>query len=230
MSTKSLIPDSATVAEVAVTRRAYLVEKIHPDTGEVTWVPKYKYVTGAPKQYRFNGQNGQFNINGEQILLDSKNKPVSEFSLQPIAWRIFEENLFARGRKETWAEVFFIDDRNRAAGIMFNGSTLEELRRLSEDLCYDDIQLSDIVLTVKAEKKEREKNGEKQTWYIGRFSYQLAEPDKVKELREFAQDFPIYRRDTLTSTAVYLVKSDTFYLPWEESTLQLSEGEAPPAV
>jgi hypothetical protein len=105
-------------------------------------------------------------MNGEQILLDSKNKPISEFSLQPIAWRIFEENLFAKGRKETWAEVFFIDDRNRVGGIMFNGSTLEELRRLSEDLCYDDIQLSDIVLTVKAEKKEREKNGEKQTWYI----------------------------------------------------------------
>jgi hypothetical protein len=55
----------------------------------------------------------------------------------------------------------------------------------------------------------------------------LAEPDKVKELREFAQDFPIYRRDTLTATAVYLVKSDTFYLPWEEPALQLSEGGAP---
>ena len=174
-------------------------------------------------------------MNGEQILLDSKNKPISEFSLQPIAWRIFEENLFAKGRKETWAEVFFIDDRNRVGGIMFNGSTLEELRRLSEDLCYDDIQLSDIVLTVKAEKKNGRKTAKSKRGTLrgrpcGRFSYQLAEPDKVKELREFAQDFPIYRRDTLTATAVYLVKSDTFYLPWEESALQLSEGEAPLAV
>jgi len=59
---------------------AYLVEKTDPETGEITHVPKYKYIIGAPKQYRFNGQNGQFNINGEQILLDSKNKPISEFS------------------------------------------------------------------------------------------------------------------------------------------------------
>ena len=64
MSTKSLIPDPSTAAEAAVTRRAYLVEKVNPDTGEITWVPKYKYITGAQKQYRFNGQNGQFNRSG----------------------------------------------------------------------------------------------------------------------------------------------------------------------
>jgi hypothetical protein len=47
----------------------------------------------------------------------------------------------------------------------------------------------------------------------GRFSYQLADKAKVLEFKEFAADFQIYRRDTLTDTAVYLAKSDTFRIP-----------------
>jgi hypothetical protein len=195
---------------------AYLVEKTDPETGEMIHVPKYKYIIGAPKQYRFNGQNGQFNINGEQILLDTKGKAIDSFSFQPIAWRIFEENLFARGRKETWAELFFVDAKDCVSSIMVNNTTLEELRKLAENLFYDDITLADIVLTIKPEKAENEREGQKRSWYIGRFSYQLADPAKVKEFKEYARDYPIYRRDTLTTTAVYLAKSDTYYIPLEE--------------
>ena len=46
-----------------------------------------------------------------------------------------------------------------------------------------------------------------------RFSYQIADKAKVLEYKEFAEDFHIYRRDTLTDTAVYLAKSETFRLP-----------------
>ena len=49
----------------------------------------------------------------------------------------------------------------------------------------------------------------------GRFSYQLADLAKVKEFKEYARDYPIYRRDTLTLTAVYIAKSDTYYIPME---------------
>jgi hypothetical protein len=194
---------------------AYLVKKADPETGEIIHVPKYKYIIGAPKQYRFNGQNGQFNINGEQILLDTKGKAIDSFSFQPIAWRIFEENLFARGRKETWAELFFVDAKDCISSIMVNNTTLEELRKLAENLFYDDITLADIVLTIKPEKAENEREGQKRSWYIGRFSYQLADPAKVKEFKEYARDYPIYRRDTLTLTAVYIAKSDTYYIPME---------------
>ncbi len=192
---------------------AYLVEVTDPDTGEITLEPKYRYIIGAPKQYRFNAQAGQFNINEEQILLDSKGKTLDSFSFQPIAWRIFEDILFGRGRKETWAELFFIDDKNCVSSIMVNNSTLEGLQKLAEALFYDGITLAQVVLTIRPEKKEREKDGQKQTWYIGRYSYQLADEAKVKELREYANDYPIYRRDTLTATAVYVAKSDTYYIP-----------------
>ncbi len=192
---------------------AYFKEVADENSGEIVLLPKYKYLPGAPKQYRFNGQNGQFNINGERILLDDKSKPIASFSIQPIAWRIFEENLFARGRKECWAELFFIDESNCVSCIMVNNTTLEELRKLAEDLFYDDITLSDIVLTIKPEKAESEKEGQKRSWFIGRFSYELADKAKVAEYKEFAQDYPIYRRDTITETAVYVAKSDTFYIP-----------------
>ena len=98
---------------------------------------------------------------------------------------------------------------------MVNNTTLEELRKLAENLFYDDITLADIVLTIKPEKAENEREGQKRSWYIGRFSYQLADPAKVKEFKEYARDYPIYRRDTLTLTAVYIAKSDTYYIPME---------------
>ena len=49
----------------AVLARVYLKEVTDEATGEVVLLPKYKYLEGAPKQYRFNGQNGQFNRSGE---------------------------------------------------------------------------------------------------------------------------------------------------------------------
>jgi hypothetical protein len=204
---------TTTPAVPTVPVRAYLKEVADEATGEIVLLPKYKYLAGAPKQYRFNGQNGQFNINGEQILLDAKGKAIDSFSFQPIAWRIFEENLFARGRKEAWAELFFVDVKDCVSAIMVNNTTLEELRKLAENLFYDDLTLADIVLTIKPEKAENEKGGQKRSWFIGRFSYQLADKAKVSEFKEFAEDFPLYRRDTLTDTAVYLAKSDTFRIP-----------------
>ena len=100
-------------------------------------------------------------INGDQILLDSQGKSIDSFSFQPIAWRIFEENLFARGRKETWAELFFVDVKDCVCAIMVNNTTLEELRKLAENLFYrpaeaDDLTLADIVLTIKPENRTAE--------------------------------------------------------------------------
>lgn len=213
-TSETVVPVVA-LTPIAQVQPAYLVEVTDPETGEVIWQPKYRYIIGAPKQYRFNAQNGQFNINGEQILLDSKGKTLDSFSFQPFAWRIFEENLFARGRKEPWAELFFIDDKLCVSSIMVNNTTLDGLLKMAEVLFYDDITLADIVLTIRPEKKEREKEGQKQSWFIGKCTYEFADKEKVKELREYARNYPIYRRDTITSTAVYITKSDTYFVPME---------------
>lgn len=215
MSNKTKNNQNESVNEVI---KPYLVSKVDEETGEETLVPKFKYIPGSPRQYRFNGQNGQFNINGERILLDAKGSPITQFSFQPMAWRIFEDNMFGRTRADKWCEIFFVDEKNCVSTIMFNNTTLEELTDLAEKLYYDDVTLADIVLTIKPEKVESKKEGENKSWFVGRFSYDFADKDKTIELQEYAKDYPIYRKDTIKETATYLAKSPTFYLPTKEET------------
>ena len=159
---------------------------------------------------------------GERIQINGK--PVKEFSFQPFVFRVFEDGLFNRNR-EPWAELFFIDSLNCVYSIMFNGTTLTELRGIFKKLLYEGTEaktLCDVVLTVRPEKLTS-KNDPTKSWYIGRFSYELASVETVRQLAEFAADCPIYRRDTLKQTASYLSFSDTFALPIVE-TLELTTG------
>ncbi|GAA4461871.1 hypothetical protein GCM10023189_37870 [Nibrella saemangeumensis] len=178
-----------------------MYKHIDTDTGDITFT--IKYLQGRPKQYRFNGQTGRFNINGTTDV-------GTTLTIQPLAWRIFDENLFARGRNETWAELFFVDDKGALSAIMFNNSSVNELFNLIEPLFYDDLQLSDVVLTITSEKKKNEKVQPAGTWFLARFTYKPADPATVAELREFVTSIPVYRQDTLTSTAVYHVVADSF--------------------
>lgn len=189
--------------------RAY--QTVDEQTGEV--VSKFKYLEGSPRQYRFNGQNGQFNIGGERVLQDASGKPIKSFTIIPIAWRCFEENLFGRGRKDIWAELFFVDTKNCVSTIMINNTSIKEFKDLSMELFYEGISLDSVYLTMTPENITTEKDGQKLSWYVTKLSYEVAPLDKVEELRQFAEDSRVYRADTLTDTAVYKFKSDSFYLP-----------------
>ncbi|XAZ81936.1 hypothetical protein A6C57_26565 (plasmid) [Fibrella sp. ES10-3-2-2] len=186
--------------------------------GEVIIANRFRYIEGDPKQYRYNSQTGQFNIDGDTVVLDSNGKAVKEFSFQPFVFRVFEDGLFNRTR-EPWAELFFIDALNCVSSIMFNGTTLAELRGIFKKLLYEGNEpktLCDVVLTVRPEKVTS-KNDPTKSWFIGRFSYTLADPQTVQALAEYAADCPIYRRDTLKQTANYLSFSETFALPATDS-------------
>lgn len=195
---------------------------VNEETGEIQ--SRFKYLEGRPKQYRFNGQNGQFNINGEKILSDDKGKPMKSFTITPMAWRVFEENLFGRGRKDLWAELFFVDDRNCVSSIMLNNTSLQELLSLESELFYEDISLSEIRLTMTAENITSEKSGQKLSWYITRLTWETTPKDEVQALSEFATDNRVYREDTMTGTAVYRFKSPNFYVP-EVKEVALLEAE-----
>jgi hypothetical protein len=179
-----------------------LYQEIDTNTGEV--YNKYKYLPGRPKQYRFDAKEGKFNINGIQKL-------NSSFTFQPIAWRIFEDDILQMGKKK-WAELFFIDDQNCLSALLFHGFTVDNLYKLIEPLFYDDLTLADVVITATAEKKENTKITPKGVYYIAQFSYQVADKQKVEELQNFASDFPIYRQETLTDTADIKV-SHLFFNP-----------------
>lgn len=164
-------------------------EKLHDLTGQV--VGKYRLLEGHPKQYRFDAKEGQFNING----LDKIGRTLT---FQPIAWRIFSDNILNMGTKN-WAEIFFIDEKNCVSVILFHGYSVDNIFRLIEPLYYDDLTLGDVLITVIAEKKENKQVGG--SYYIATFSYKIADPQKTRELQEFAQDHKIYRQETLTDIA-----------------------------
>ncbi|GAB3960028.1 hypothetical protein GCM10028805_57200 [Spirosoma harenae] len=166
-------------------------QKIHEVTGEI--VNKYKYLEGHPRQYRFDAKEGVFNINGTEKL-------GRTLTFQPIAWRIFTDNILNMGTKN-WAEIFFIDQNNCVSAILFHGYSVDNIFRLIEPLYYDDLTLADVVITAVAEKKEYTKTQPKGVYYIATFSYKIGDATQTAELKQFAQDVKIFRQETLTDIA-----------------------------
>jgi len=169
---------------------------------------KYKYLEGHPRQYRFDAKEGLFNLNGTEKL-------GSQLSFQPIAWRIFTDNILNMGTKN-WAELFFIDDKNCVSAILFHGYSVDNIFRLIEPLFYDDLTLADVVITATAIRKETTRVQPRSVYYIAQFAYTLADPARTQELRQYATDHKIFRQETLTDIA-NVRASYLFYNPFEEA-------------
>jgi hypothetical protein len=189
--TNSNAPESNTLAtsEAATTLKPY--QKVNEHTGEV--VSKYKYLEGHPRQYCFDAKEGVFTINGTEKL-------GRTLTFQPIAWRIFTDDILNMGTKN-WAELFFVDDKNCVSSVLFHGYSVDNIFRLIEPLYYDEMTLADVVITAVAEKKENTKISPKGVYYIAQFSYKLADVEQTKGLKAFSQDFKIFRQETLTDVA-----------------------------
>ena len=183
-------------------------QTIRESTGEV--INKYKYLEGHPRQYRFDAKEGVFNINGTEKL-------GRTLTFQPIAWRIFTDNILNMGTKN-WAEIFFIDEKDCVSSVLFHGYSVDNIFRLIEPLYYDDLTLADVVITAVAEKKEYTKSQPKGTYYIATFSYKMADIQRSAELKLFSQEVKIFRQETLTDIA-NVKTSFNFYNP-------LLQGEA----
>ncbi len=156
-------------------------------------VRRYKYLEGHPRQYRFDAKEGVFNINGSEKL-------GRTLTFQPIAWRIFTDNILNMGTKN-WAELFFIDEKNCVSAVLFHGYSVDNIFRLIEPLYYDDLTLADVVITAVAERKENNKIQPKGIYHIATFSYALGDPERTAELKAFASDVKIFRQETLTDIA-----------------------------
>lgn len=154
---------------------------------------RFKYLEGHPRQYRFDAKEGNFNINGADKLGNT-------LTFQPIAWRIFTDNILNMGTKN-WAEIFFVDDKNCVSAVLFHGYSVDNIFRLIEPLYYDDLTLADVVITAVAEKKENNKIQPKGIYHIATFSYKLGTPERTAELKAFAGSHKIFRQETLTDIA-----------------------------
>lgn len=171
------------------------------DSGEVLTV---KYLDGYPKQYRFNAQTGRFNLHGET---DLGNKLV----VQPIAYRIFDDTLFERGRVEQWVELFFVDEVGCLSIVTFNNTSVSALFNLFEPLFYNGLTLTNVVMTITAEKKENNKITPKGIYYIAKFAFQPADEQSVNLLSALERQTQPHRKDTLTDTAVHRFFEGSFF-------------------
>ena len=179
-------------------------------------VRRYKYLEGHPRQYRFDAKEGVFNINGSEKLGRS-------LTFQPIAWRIFTDNILNMGTKN-WAELFFIDQKNCVSAVLFHGYSVDNIFRLIEPLYYDDLTLADVVITAVAEKKEYNKVQPKGVYYIATFSYTMGDPARTVELKQFAQEHKIFRQETLTDIA-NIKTAYNYYNPFAHANEELDEAD-----
>lgn len=180
---------------------------------------QYKYLEGHPRQYRFDAKEGVFNINGSEKLSGPSNGRVLTF--QPIAWRIFTDNILNMGTKN-WAELFFIDEKNCVSAVLFHGYSVDNIFRLIEPLYYDDMTLADVVVTAVAEKKENNKIQPKGVYYIATFSYKLGEPARTAELKQYAQQVKVFRQETLTDIA-NIKTAHNYYNPFNHVVEEAEE-------
>ncbi|MBD2768460.1 hypothetical protein IC235_11220 [Hymenobacter sp. BT664] len=196
MATTKQVAASAAAAAPAATAtpsRAYLTPSVDEASGEVVEVSRFKYLPGHPRQIRADLKAGVFNVNGQEVL-------GKTLTFIPVALRIFSDNILNMGRK-VWAELFFIDKSGAVCAVLFHGYSVENLQKLNASLFYDDLNLTDVELTVTPVKKQTEKDGKPATYFIAEFSYKPADPAEVRARQEFAEDFDLYREETLTGMA-----------------------------
>ncbi|WP_420154936.1 hypothetical protein [Siphonobacter sp.] len=219
----SLSTDTVQLGQPAQKLKSYEIERVDEETGALVTESKFLYLEGHPREYRFNGQNGQFNLYGERILTDSMGKPITEFSFQPIAYRIFEDTLFTRSEREVWAEFFFIDADHCVASLMFNNTSVSELYRMMQPVFYERKTLCDLIITIKPEKVTSKMDSGK-SWYIARFSYRSGEVESVRQYRDFARDHHLYRAETLTDSAMHRIVSKYYNRLPEPEVVSLPES------
>ena len=209
---------AAANAAIVTPSRAYFTASVNEATGEVTEASRFKYLPGHPRQIRADLKAGVFNLNGQEVL-------GKTLTFIPVALRVFSDNILNMGRK-VWAELFFIDKTGAVCAVLFHGYSVENLQKLNASLFYDDLNLTDVELTVTPLKKQTEKDGKPATYFIADFSYKPADPAEAQARQEFAEDFDLYREDTLTGMAdVRLVNGyripEGYQLPEQRPAKQL---------
>lgn len=184
------------------------------ETGEI--LDKYLYIEGAPRTYRFDAKEGVFAIEGVD-------KVGRTLTFQPIAWRIFTDDILKQGLKQ-WAEIFFIDEHDCVSSVAFHGYSVDNVLNLIKPLTYARKKLSDVVVTAVAEKKENVKIQPKGIYYIASFTFVMAKPERVQELSEFIKTVKLYRRETITAAAIYRTIVNVFNPFTPENCAYLAEA------
>ncbi len=179
---------------------------INQETGETS----IKYLKGHPRQYRFDASRGVFNIGGQEPITQS-GKP---FTLIPIGYRIFKDRLFEYSIRE-WLELFFIDDTGAISNVTLHGYSVEEFLKMSQDLFYDDLGISEIEITITPREKTSKTNGKK--YFIASFDHRPAPKDYLELTAALIEGMELFRSDTIKPTNEMII--------WENYPVERVEKE-----
>jgi hypothetical protein len=183
------------------------------ETGEIK-TPKY--VEGNPRQYRFDASKGVLNLNGIETIT----KPGDHIRMLPIALRIFRADLFEMGNKE-WVEIAFINCKNQLGVVMLHGFSVENLLRESSELFYEDLEITECIMTIKPFEKTIKQTGNK--FYICEFTFEAAEKNLVQATKAAVEHLKIYRMDTLKPGQRTSILQNWYVLPVSTPCIQNAE-------
>ena len=173
------------------------------ETGEL----QIKYRPGFPRHYRFDASRGLISLSDMNIT-----KKAEPLSFIPISYRIFQDDILGYGLKK-WAEFFFINQLGHVCSLLFHGYSVENLEKGTHDLYYDEVNLSEVILTVTPiEKTKKEGEGKGSKYFIAEFSYKVLSNEQRNEMKLLSESLNVWRTDTLT----------------ENSTMELSVNYNPP--
>ncbi len=166
---------------------------IDKESGEL----QIRYRPGYPRSYRFDASRGLFNVNGETNIT----KKGEALTFIPIAYRLFRDNILSFGLKK-WAEFFFVNEGGHLCSLLFHGYSVENLEKCTNDLFYDSVNLSQVVLTAKpVEKVKQNGEGKGNKYFIAEFSYKVLEAENQEEVKQLGEALNIWRAETLTGDA-----------------------------
>jgi len=173
------------------------------ETGEL----QVKYRPGFPRNYRFDASRGLFGLSEMTIA-----KKAEPFSFIPISYRIFQDDILGYGLKK-WVEFFFINQLGHVCSLLFHGYSVENLEKCTHDLFYDEVNLSEVILTVTPiEKTKKGGEGKGSKYFIAEFSYQVLTNEQRHEIKLLGEALNVWRTDTLS----------------ENQTIELSVNYHPP--
>lgn len=176
---------------------------VNAETGEL----KIKYREGFPRHYRFDASRGLFNLSDMTIT-----KKGESLSFIPISYRIFKDDILGYGLKK-WAEFFFINQKGHVCSLLFHGYSVENLERCTSDLFYDEVNLSEVIITVTpVEKTKKDGEGKGNKYFIAEFSYKVLSNEDRNAIKLLGESLNVWRADTLTG----------------DSTIELSVNYNPP--
>lgn len=156
-----------------------------------------KYRSGFPRNYRFDASRGIF-ILGE-VPITQKGESLTFI---PISYRLFKDDILGYGLKK-WAEFFFVNQVGHVCSLLFHGYSVENLERKTNELYYDEVNLTEVILTAKpVEKTKKSGEGKGSKYYIAEFSYQVLSNEARSEIKLLGESINVYRADTLTGDAL----------------------------